>query len=52
VELSPAFAPVATIPLTDRGRDVALLVVDVVLTPQRKLPADLGLEGERVDAPI
>src|ERR1700740_2825378 len=40
----------AAIPLADCGGDVTLVVVDVVLPSQGQLPADLRLEGERIDA--
>ena len=47
VELGAALAPVAPLPLPQRGGDVAVGILGVVLEPQRELPAHLGLPVER-----
>src|SRR5947209_1351578 len=44
-ELVAACAPVASVPLADRGRDMAA-AVDLLVAPQRKLPAHVGLQLE------
>src|SRR6185437_2103559 len=47
VEFLPALAPVPAIPLTDGGDDVAV-VLHLILSAERQLPAHLGFVLERV----
>src|SRR5208283_4707927 len=52
MELTPALAPMAAVPLADDRGDVTLVVVDLVLPAQRQLPADLGLERHGGQPPV